>query len=157
VYFDVYEASASTDRHLYCLELDIDLRVESIEHLDGLPLRYRSSLSSPHVEVDGGKIIRLGTPLTIVNTKGQVRRNNQTFRALQSMNPFKSTPSQHIQRRLRSPPPNQLPIPRQNEPLVLGMRVVGERDENQTHRLFFEPPSGPAMPVTANPKSVLAR
>jgi hypothetical protein len=46
-------------------------------------------------------------------------------------------PPQHIQSRLRSPPPYQFPIPRQNKPFMLSVRIVGQRYENQTDRLFF--------------------
>jgi hypothetical protein len=47
------------------------------------------------------------------------------------------SPPQHIQSRLRRPPANQLAISGQDKTLVFSVRVVRERDKNQTDRLFF--------------------
>src|SRR5258708_8959871 len=64
------------------------------------------------------------------------RNANTSFQDRLSL--FSNQPSpQHIQSCLRRPPPNQLPIPRQNKSLMFSVRIVGERDEDQTDGLFF--------------------
>jgi hypothetical protein len=51
--------------------------------------------------------------------------------------------AQQIQRRLRRAPTDQFAIAGKLQALMLGMRVVGERDVNQTDRFFFSAAVGP--------------
>src|SRR5256885_3626062 len=62
--------------------------------------------------------------------------SNNALRRYLSL-PSNQPSPQHIQRRLRSPPANQFPITRQYKTFMFGVRIIGERDVNQTHRLLF--------------------